>query len=119
MKLKLISLIFLSLSLLSRYIKADLPVHCLKSEIVGQWDFYVDPTLYNLDLNDPRVSCSNGFPNKYVIIHYFMFQINILRMSYIFKLTLSSLGFFNSIVRKDGSFSSKISGKLISRMITA
>ena len=56
-------LVFL-FALLPAFILADLPVHCLSTDLVGDWDFTVDQVLFPVDLKDKRVSCGNGFPNQ-------------------------------------------------------
>ena len=44
----------------------DLPVHCLQSETVGDWEFVVNQDIYPFNIRDKRVSCGNGFPNQYL-----------------------------------------------------
>ena len=54
----LICTVFLTL------VHADLPVHCLQSETVGEWEFVVNQDFYHFNIRDKRVACGNGFPNQ-------------------------------------------------------
>lgn len=47
--------------------QADLPVHCLQSQTVGEWEFIVNQDIYPFNIRDKRVACGNGFPNQYVV----------------------------------------------------
>lgn len=44
--------------------KSDLPVHCKREEISGQWTFRINADVFNPSLNDYRSSCGHGFPDK-------------------------------------------------------
>jgi len=45
-------------------IKSDLPVHCKREEIEGEWIFRINSDIFNPDLNYYKTSCGHGFPDK-------------------------------------------------------
>jgi len=45
-------------------IKADLPVHCKREQIEGEWILRINSDVFTPDLNDYRTSCGHGFPDK-------------------------------------------------------
>lgn len=48
----------------SSTIKSDLPVHCKREQIEGEWVFRINSDIFNPDLNDFKTSCGHGFPDK-------------------------------------------------------
>jgi hypothetical protein len=48
----------------SSTIKSDLPVHCKREQIEGEWIFRINNDIFNPDLNDFKTSCGHGFPDK-------------------------------------------------------
>jgi C1A family cysteine protease len=45
------------------YVKGDLPVHCLVSDIEGDWIIRINKEKFNPSLNDEKTTCNHGFPN--------------------------------------------------------
>lgn len=43
---------------------ADLPVHCLYSEFLGEWEFVLDSQTFVADIFDEKASCGHGQPGK-------------------------------------------------------
>ena len=43
---------------------ADLPIHCTRSQVIGEWSFHIKNEMYPTDIRDKRVACGNGFPNQ-------------------------------------------------------
>jgi len=45
-------------------IKADLPIHCKREEIEGEWVFRINNNFFEPSLADYRSTCGHGFPDK-------------------------------------------------------
>lgn len=50
--------------LLANNVKSDLPVHCKREQIEGEWIFRINNNLFNPSLADYRSTCGHGFPDK-------------------------------------------------------
>lgn len=48
----------------SKAVYCDLPVHCKREQIEGEWTFRINKDIFNPDLNDYKTSCGHGFPDK-------------------------------------------------------
>ena len=48
----------------STTINCDLPVHCKREQIEGEWIFRINNDIFNPDLNDYKTTCGHGFPDK-------------------------------------------------------
>lgn len=48
----------------SSKIKSDLPVHCKREQIEGEWIFRINSDVFNPDINDFKTTCGHGFPDK-------------------------------------------------------
>ena len=59
-----INAIFLFLFLFAIEIKTDLPVHCVRDMIDGEWTFRISKETFTPSLNEMRSSCSHGFPGQ-------------------------------------------------------
>ena len=44
--------------------KADQPVHCLKSQVIGTWNFQVSEEKFDIDLFKAKEVCTHKLPNK-------------------------------------------------------
>ena len=60
---KFVLLIFF-LIICSKPVKSDLPVHCKREQIEGDWVFRINSDIFNPDLNDYKTSCGHSFPDK-------------------------------------------------------
>ena len=45
-------------------VKADQPVHCLKENILGQWQFNVSTEVSEVNLFETKEFCTHTIPNK-------------------------------------------------------
>ncbi len=45
-------------------VKTDLPVHCKREEIEGEWVFRINSESFNPNFADFRSTCGHGFPDK-------------------------------------------------------
>ena len=52
-------IIFFSIS-----IKSDIPVHCPRDKIEGNWTFRTNKDQFKPSLDDPKTTCTHGFPDK-------------------------------------------------------
>lgn len=57
-------LLFYFLFICSNTVNCDLPVHCKREQIEGEWIFRINKDIFNPDLNDYKTSCGHGFPDK-------------------------------------------------------
>jgi len=57
-------LILLILVINFLFINSDLPVHCKREQIEGEWIFRVESKSFEASLNDPQTSCGHGFPDR-------------------------------------------------------
>jgi C1A family cysteine protease len=57
------NILFLILFLIS-YTRADLPVHCLVSDIAGDWVIRVNKEKFDAQAEDYKTTCDHGMPNK-------------------------------------------------------
>jgi C1A family cysteine protease len=46
------------------FINADLQVHCVMEDIVGQWMFRIERESFNPSLDNPKTTCGHGIPNS-------------------------------------------------------
>lgn len=44
-------------------VRSDLPVHCLASDIEGEWEFTISREKFNPSLKEYETTCGHGFPN--------------------------------------------------------
>jgi C1A family cysteine protease len=58
------NIIFLILLLQISNTKSDLPVHCLVSDIQGEWVIRVNKETFDAQINDQKTSCKHGFPSE-------------------------------------------------------
>lgn len=61
------SIITLAL-LLNSTVKADQPVHCLRGQVYGVWNFHVNKATENVDLFQVKEVCTHTMPNKLQVI---------------------------------------------------
>lgn len=52
--------------LITNVIKSDIPVHCRKEQILGHWVFRIENIKFTPNIDNPKTSCGNGFPNQIV-----------------------------------------------------
>lgn len=45
-------------------INCDLPVHCKREQIEGEWIFRINNDIFNPDLNEYKTTCGHGFPDR-------------------------------------------------------
>jgi hypothetical protein len=45
-------------------VKADQPVHCLKENVLGKWNFTVNKEMEEVNLFETKEICSHRIPNK-------------------------------------------------------
>ena len=58
-------------------VKADQPVHCLRENLYGVWDFHVSQDKGTIDLFDTNELCTHEVPNKVQLVnkdHKFAFE---------------------------------------------
>ena len=58
------------------FVKADQPVHCLRDDVFGDWEFTVNTQTENVNLYQANEVCTHQSPNKVQIIskdHEFKF----------------------------------------------
>jgi hypothetical protein len=58
---ELITLLLLSSS--HHSVRADQPVHCLRENMYGLWDFHVSTDTQNVNLFDRKEVCTHNVPN--------------------------------------------------------
>lgn len=46
------------------HIKCDLPVHCKREQIAGEWVFRIENTKFDAKMFDQKTTCGHGFPDK-------------------------------------------------------
>lgn len=64
--LNIFQVLFLSILFVDK-IKADLPVHCLRENVIGPWTLRISKKQFSPSLEDEKfTSCGHGFPNKVV-----------------------------------------------------
>jgi len=59
-----VEILLLLMILCSKTIKSDLPVHCKREQIEGEWIFRINSDIFNPDLNEYKTSCGHGFPDN-------------------------------------------------------
>lgn len=64
---ELVTLLLLSSSKLG--VKADQPVHCLRENVYGVWDFHVSEDTQNVNLFNTKEVCSHAVPNQLQFIN--------------------------------------------------
>jgi hypothetical protein len=47
-----------------KLIKADQPVHCLREQLFGVWNFHVSKNKSTINLFDTKEVCTHSLPNK-------------------------------------------------------
>ena len=62
--LKLSIPILIIFTILANNVKTDLPVHCKREEIEGEWVFRINNDSFEPSLADFRSTCGHGFPDK-------------------------------------------------------
>jgi len=60
----LINSFALILLILSGVVRPDIPVHCPRDKIDGEWIFRINKEIFQPSLSDPKSTCSHGFPDK-------------------------------------------------------
>ena len=45
-------------------VRADQPVHCIREELFGIWNFHVSSDKSNINLFDTKELCTHTVPNK-------------------------------------------------------
>ena len=60
----LLNVILVALFLLMRTVKLDIPVHCPRDKIDGQWIFRINKEVFLPSLTDPKTTCTHGIPDK-------------------------------------------------------
>jgi len=59
--------LFLLILLFIEELNCDLPVHCMRSDVIGIWTLKISKKLFTPSLdNENQTSCGHGFPNKVV-----------------------------------------------------
>ena len=59
-----VGILFFFIRICSYIIKSDLPVHCKREQIEGEWIFPINLDIFNPDLNEFKKSCGHGFSDK-------------------------------------------------------
>ena len=59
---KIYFLLLILLSIVS-HIHTDIPVHCRKEKIEGDWIFTINNEKFNPSLDNPKTTCGHGFPD--------------------------------------------------------
>ena len=62
--MKIINTIFLFLFLFTISIRTDVPVHCPRDKIDGEWIFRINKEIFTPSLDSIKTTCSHGFPDK-------------------------------------------------------
>lgn len=57
-------LCIISLLSLLTFVKSDLPVHCKKEQISGDWVFRIEKVVFNPKLLDEKTTCGHGYPDR-------------------------------------------------------
>ena len=55
---------FCLLANLNPFVKADQPVHCLREDLFGVWNFHVSKEKAIVNLYDTNEVCTHNVPNK-------------------------------------------------------
>jgi hypothetical protein len=50
------------------FVQADQPVHCLRGQVYGVWNFHVNQAVENVDLFSVKEVCTHQLPNKLQVI---------------------------------------------------
>jgi len=50
-------------------VKADQPVHCLREQMYGVWNFHVSKDKGNVNLFESNELCSHSLPNKVQLVN--------------------------------------------------
>ena len=45
-------------------LRADLPVHCERSQVYGEWRFTLDEDTFRPLMHDPKTTCGHGQPDQ-------------------------------------------------------
>lgn len=59
----------ISLLLTNSLVKADQPVHCLREQLYGVWNFHVSAEKGSVDLFDTEELCTHEVPNKVQLVN--------------------------------------------------
>lgn len=54
----------LVLMLFISFVNSDLPIHCVRSDIEGTWEFFLDSKSFAPSIKDEQTTCGHGFPNR-------------------------------------------------------
>ena len=49
---------------LLKNVKSDQPVHCIRGQVYGTWNFYVSTNIEQVNLFDTQQVCTHMIPNK-------------------------------------------------------
>lgn len=60
---KLKIFLIIGIALIFQQIKSDLPVHCIRDDIQGKWEFSIFKEVFDPSLKDEKTTCGHGFPN--------------------------------------------------------
>jgi len=55
---------FILIIICTNFAFCDLPVHCKREQIEGEWTFRINKDKFNPEINDYKTSCGHGFPDK-------------------------------------------------------
>ena len=50
------------------FVKADQPVHCLRDDVYGDWEFTVNSDVDTVSIFDAKEMCTHQSPNKVQIV---------------------------------------------------
>lgn len=51
------------------FVAADQPVHCIREELYGIWNFHVSTDKSNINLFDTKELCTHSVPNKIQMVN--------------------------------------------------
>lgn len=60
----LLNCLALILLIISGTVRSDIPVHCPRDKIDGEWIFRINKEVFQPSLSNPKTSCSHGIPDK-------------------------------------------------------
>ena len=53
----------------SKFVAADQPVHCIREELFGIWNFHVSTDKSNINLFDTKELCTHSVPNEIQLVN--------------------------------------------------
>ncbi len=56
--------VLVNILVLLQNVKSDQPVHCIRGQVYGTWNFYVSQNTEQVNLFETQQDCTHMIPNK-------------------------------------------------------